>query len=74
MKSVLRICGLIALVALASRPTAQALSGTCKIRCYNGTTYSFLTIDGPTCCQLIAQRCPGGGTGSFNGFACLIPP
>lgn len=74
MRNVLRICGLFALVALASLPNARA-AGTCRITCYNSTTvYQYTATDGASCCQQIDRLCPNGGRGSYNGFACLTPP
>lgn len=74
MKNALRLCGLVALVTLASLSTAQA-SGTCRIMCYGSTTaYQFIATDGTTCCAQISRLCPSGGRGSYNGFACLNPP
>jgi hypothetical protein len=73
MKNALRLCGLAALVSLASLSQAHA-SGTCRIMCYTGMTYQYIATDGNSCCQQISRLCPGGGRGSYNGFACLIPP
>ena len=74
MKNALRLCGLVVLVSLASLSQAHA-SGTCRIMCYGSTTtYQFIATDGNSCCQQIDRLCPGGGRGSYNGFACLIPP